>query len=124
MLNTESLRTVITANRDDRDVMKLLSDLFDSFEKYHNAVVKERTFLLLHSGSAEGEAFRETRKTLDAERTACHNSLLVSLRVLNRLADAEGAPPVYAGIVSEEQPYRRQAADAVFAFLADVIERR
>ena len=43
---------------------------------------------------------------------------------MNRLAEQAGLPPVYDGIVSEERPYRTELADAILAFVADVITNR
>lgn len=45
--------------------------------------------------------------------------------VLNRLAASNGLELVYDGVLSREQPYRRQIADAVMRYLNEiVIDRR
>jgi hypothetical protein len=37
--------------------------------------------------------------------------------MLNRMAAMAGLPSVYEGTISEDQPYRRQVADAVLEYV-------
>ena len=57
-------------------------------------------------------------------RTIAHDSTLSKVGQLNRLAAAPGLAPIYAGIISREQPYRREVATAVSTCLQTIIERR
>ena len=61
---------------------------------------------------------------MDRMRTTCHNAVIANVSIMNRLAEQTGLPPVYDGIVSEERPYRTELADAILAFVANVITYR
>ena len=61
---------------------------------------------------------------VDGDVYTCHNSVIANVSIMNRLAEQAGLPPVYDGIVSEERPYRTELADAILAFVADVITNR
>ena len=43
---------------------------------------------------------------------------------MNRMAEEASLPPLYDGVVSEERPYRRELADAVLAFVREVMINR
>jgi len=72
----------------------------------------------------EKEDYQEMVMSLDKQRTMRHNSVITSVNILNRLAQKEGLPLVYNGIVSEERPYRRELADAVLNYIEKVIKNR
>jgi hypothetical protein len=61
---------------------------------------------------------------MDKRRTMCHNSVLSSINILNRLATKENLSPLYDGTVSEERPYRTEVADAVLEYIEDIIKKR
>ena len=61
---------------------------------------------------------------LDNTRTACHNVVLDSINILNRLAEQHGIPSIYDGNVVREQPYRREVADAVLGYVEKTIQER
>ena len=124
MLNKESIIKIIAANRDDREMLDFVKGILDSFEQYHKAVFEEQLYGVIYNGAIDGNEFRENRTSLDRTRTSFHNALLANVRVLNRMADQIGAAPVYDGVVSEEKPYRRRVADAVFAYIEEVINNR
>ena len=125
MLNRESIRKLLTLYRDDPVTMKFLGDIFDSFEDYHRAVFKEQLGRLLYGGGAEDpDAYRDRIVSLDRTRTIHHNSVIANVGILNRLAEKNGLPPVYDGVVSEERPHRREIANAVFAWLEEIINNR
>ena len=66
----------------------------------------------------------ETINALDRSRTVAHNAVISGVKILNRMAKQADLPPVYDGIVSEARPYRREVANAVFAYIEDVIRNR
>ena len=57
-------------------------------------------------------------------RTYNLNAVIAQVNLLNRMAEEASLPPFYDGVVSEERPYRRELADAVLAFINDVIIQR
>jgi hypothetical protein len=61
---------------------------------------------------------------MDRKRTSCHNAVLANVSMLNRMAAMAGLPPVYEGVISEDQPYRRQVADAVLEYVHKIIQDR
>lgn len=97
----------------------------DSFEQYHKAVFDDQMFQIIYGGGTlEGNEYREGRTSVDRTRTIHHNSVITHVNVLNEMAINAGFEPVYDGIVSEERPYRRQVANAVFEYIESVINNR
>lgn len=124
MLNTETIKLLLTAYRNEPDILKFIKSALDSFEDYHKAVFDEQLFPIIYGGAADAEAFREQAMSLDRKRTICHNSVIANVGILNRMAKNADLPPVYDGVVSEERPYRREVANAVFAYIEEIINNR
>ncbi|MBQ6606917.1 MAG: DUF3232 domain-containing protein [Firmicutes bacterium] len=125
MLNKDTITKLIELNKDDRKTLEFIKSRIDSFEQYHRAVFDDQMFQLFYVGSAiEGDEYREGRTAVDKTRTIYHNSVITSVSILNRLADKAGLDPIYDGVVSEEQPYRRQIANAVFEYIESIINNR
>jgi hypothetical protein len=118
-INAGALESLVRRTRDDADIFGLVMGAFDAFENYHAKVVAHQVALRVYG---PGDAI----KIIDAdrERTLAHNLMLSKVAQLNRLAEQRGIAPVYAGTVSQDQPYRREVADAVFAYLQAMIEHR
>lgn len=123
MLNRESIEKLLLLYRDDPVTLKFLGEIFDSFEEYHRAVFNEQLGRLLYAAE-DADAYRDRIVSLDRARTVHHNSVIANVGILNRLAEKNGLPPVYDGVVSEERPYRREVANAVFAYLEEIINNR
>ena len=123
MLNRGSIEKLLLLYREDPVTLKFLGEIFDSFEEYHRAVFKEQLGRLLYAAE-DAEAYRDRIVSLDRARTVHHNSVIANVGILNRLAEKNGLPPVYDGVVSEERPYRREVANAVFAYLEEIINNR
>ena len=70
------------------------------------------------------DEYKTMVEEMDRRRTRMHNSVLASVNILNRLAASQNLAPVYAGIVSEEKPYRRDVANAVLAYVEEAIKNR
>lgn len=125
MLNKETFAKLTEQYQTDLEALEFLQSCIESFEKYHSAVFAEQTFLLLYGGGAlDADEYRDRRTALDKARTVHHNSIISNVGILNRMAEQAGLPPVYDGIVSMDKPYRREVANAVFAFIEDVINSR
>ncbi len=125
MLNTETIKLLLTAHRNEPDILKFIKSALDSFEDYHRAVFDEQMFPIIYGGGAtDAEAFREQAMSLDRKRTICHNSVIANVGILNRMAKNADLPLVYDGVVSEERPYRREVANAVFAYIEEIINNR
>lgn len=125
MLNKESINKLISLNKNDRETLDFIKSCIDSFEQYHKAVFDDQMFPLLYgSGALESSEFLEGRISVDRIRTVHHNAVIANVSILNRLAEQAGLDPVYDGIISKDQPYRRQIADAVFEYIEDIINNR
>lgn len=125
MLNKESINKLIALNKNDRETLDFIKSCIDSFEQYHKAVFDDQMFPLLYAnGALDGSEFLCGRMSVDKIRTVHHNAVIANVSILNRLAEQAGLAPVYDGTVSEEQPYRRQIADAVFAYIENIINNR
>ena len=124
-LNANSINRLLAAGKNDLETLDFIKSCLESFEKYHKAVFDDQLFQLIYTGSAlDGDNFREVRTAVDRTRTLNHNGLIANVRILNRMAEKAGIDPVYDGIVSEQQPYRRLLADAVFEYLDSIIDNR
>ncbi len=125
MLNGDIITSLLAHYRNDPQIIRFIVNILDSFEQYHAAVFAEQTYRNLYGTTVnDGEEYRSRVTELDRKRTVCHNTVIVNVNVLNRLAENAGFPPVYEGVVSKERPYRRQVADAVLAYVQDIILNR
>ena len=124
-VNTEALKGMLAAFRDDPETLNDIEKALQTFETYHGAIaaleIKKRVWA---GGGLEPDEYRETVSRLDHMRTVQHNAVLTQVRLLNRIAAEAGLPPFYEGVVSEERPYRREVADAVLAFVRRIITER
>ena len=124
-INSDVIQTLLNTYKDDKDMIDLIVDALDSFERYHQAIYTQELKQKLHQAKAiDDETFREEYPAMDRVRTTCHNAVIANVSILNRLAEQVGLPPVYDGTVSEERPFRTELADAILAFAADVITNR
>lgn len=124
-LNKDAISKLINLSKDDSEALEFIYTALNSFAEYHRAVMADQLFPLVYSGGGmEGEQYRLQRAALDKQRTNAHNALLANVNLLNRMASAAGVEPVYDGIVSEARPYRREVADAVFAYISFLIDHR
>ena len=124
MLNIETINKLIELNKNDRDSLAFIHSCIDSFEQYHKAVFDDQMVQIIYNGALGGDDYRERRSSADRTRTVNHNNVISSVKILNRMAEKAGISPVYDGIVSEETPYRRKVADAVFEYIEYIINNR
>ena len=125
MLNKETIGKLIEMNHNDRDSLDFIRSCVQSFEDYHKAVFDDQMFQIVYGGGAlDGDEYREGRSSVDKTRTIHHNSVISNVNILNRMANKAGLEPVYEGVVSEERPYRREVADAVFEYIESIINNR
>jgi len=124
-LNEENLNNLIETARDDKEMLDMMSDIFKGFDEYHRAIFEMETWMKLYNNkNMPGDEYQATVAEMDSSRTSCHNAVLVSINILNRIAAQLNIPVVYNGTVSEEQPYRREVADAVLGYVENVICKR
>lgn len=123
-IHADTIGKLIELNKEDSDVIEFIRDCIDSFEQYHRAVFDDRMFLVLYGSALDGDEYRERRTAVDRTRTVCHNSVIANVASLNRMAERAGLKPVYDGVVSKERPYRRELANAVFAYIESIINNR
>ena len=127
MLNSDVIEKIITIynEKGDKEAIEMLSDCFTAFISYHSAIYSMETTLKFRNiSNTEPEEYKDIFEGLDKKRTMAHNRVIVSIKIMNRMAAAENLAPVYDGIVSEEYPYRRQIGDAVMEYIEDIIKKR
>ena len=125
MLNKESITELIELNKSNLDSLDFIKSTLDSFEKYHKSVFDDQLFQMIYGGGTlDREDYRERRASFDRTRTIYHNSIISNVSILNRLVKNAGLMPIYDGIVSEEKPYRREVANAVFEYIESIINNR
>lgn len=124
-VNQKTLDGMIRFFKDDSETLEAIVMALETFESYHQAIYQlEITRMLNGHGALDGSDYREQFLSRDATRTRNHDALLAQVNMLNRLADEVGLPPFYDGEVSEDQPIRRQVADAILEFVRQVILER
>ena len=124
MFDRNSLKELIYLSVDDRELLDMIYDALISFENYHAAIYEMETKVKLYYGAMDSLDYRKMENELDKRRTSCHNAVLASVNMLNRMAEQKGIPPVYDGIVSEDRPFRREVANAILAYAEEVIRER
>lgn len=124
MINRASLDEMIRLCKDDPDLLEAVRDALLSFEEYHSAIYTMETKRRILAGTADAKQFQEEVTGMDRIRTSRHNTVLANVKMLNRIAEQFHLPPVYDGAISEQQPYRRQVADAVLGYVQDIILER
>lgn len=123
--SAKSFHSLIDGAQDDPELLEFFSDCLASFRAYQSAIVEMEGWMKLYRPKTLGtQTYQDRRASLDDARTHCHNAVLANVSALNRIAAAQGLEPVYGGTVSQEQPYRRQVADAVLDYLHTLLEER
>ena len=124
-INPDAIVKLIQHSKEDSELLEFIYGALKSFEEYHAAVMADQLFPLVYSGGGiDGKQYRSQRSSFDRQRTAAHNALIANLNLLNRMAASVGVEPVYDGTVSEDRPYRRMIANAVFEYVSFMIENR
>lgn len=123
-MNRKALDNLIQACKTDSELLEIIQDALRSFEEYHTAIYSMEIRKQLLAGTVDAPQYQEEIGEMDRRRTGSHNAVISNISLLNRLAEQAGLPPVYEGIISRDQPYRRQIADAVLDYVRDIILAR
>lgn len=123
-MNRKALDNLIQACKADSELLEIIQDALRSFEEYHTAIYSMEIRKQLLAGNVDALQYQEEIGEMDRRRTSSHNAVISNISLLNRLAEQAGLPPVYEGVISREQPYRRQIADAVLDYVRDIILAR
>ena len=124
-INYETITKLIATYQEDKDMLDILYSSLKSFEEYHSVIFDMETWMKVFSyKSVDKEEYQSKVTDMDRRRTMCHNSVLSSVNILNRIAVKENLPLVYDGIVSEERPYRREVANAVLEYVENIVKNR
>ena len=124
-VNNETLNGLIRHFKDDKDDLDMMVKSIEAFESYHQAIYQsELTRRLFSCDAIDSETYRSEYSSRDRTRSVNHNAVIAQVGFLNRLAEEAGLPLFYDGVVSEERPYRRELANAVLAFVEEVIQHR
>ena len=123
-MNRYSLDELIRRSKNDPELLEAIQDALFSFEEYHRAIYTMEIRKKLLIDTVDSHEYREEVSSMDRNRTANHNNVLANVNMLNRMAALYDLAPVYDGIVSEDQPYRRQVADSVLGFVQAIILER
>lgn len=123
-MNRKALDNLIQACKADSELLEIIQDALRSFEEYHTAIYSMEIRKQLLAGTVDALQYQEEIGEMDRRRTSSHNAVISNISLLNRLAEQAGLPPVYEGVISRDQPYRRQIADAVLNYVRDIILAR
>ena len=123
-MNRKALDNLIQACKADSELLEIIQDALRSFEEYHTSIYSMEIRKQLLAGTVDALQYQEEIGEMDRRRTGSHNAVISNISLLNRLAEQAGLPPVYEGVISRDQPYRRQIADAVLNYVRDIILAR
>ena len=124
-INKSSIEQLISRYADDKEMLDIIFNALSDFEDYHRRIYEMETKLKVYTPkSMNPEDYRDMRETLDRSRTSQHNMVIMNVGMLNRFAESENIPLIYEGTVSEERPYRRELANAVLAYVEEIIKNR
>lgn len=124
-INKSSIEQLISRYADDKEMLDIIFNALSDFEDYHRRIYEMETKLKVYTPkSMNPEDYRDMRETLDRSRSSQHNMVIMNVGMLNRFAESENIPLIYEGIVSEERPYRRELANAVLAYVEEIIKNR
>jgi len=124
-INKSSIEQLISRYADDKEMLDIIFNALSDFEDYHRRIYEMETKLKVYTPKPMNpEDYRDMRETLDRSRTSQHNMVIMNVGMLNRFAESENIPLIYEGTVSEERPYRRELANAVLAYVEEIIKNR
>ncbi len=125
IINADRLTALVSKLSNDREALDFIFDCLMTFEQYHYSVITMELHRKLYSTAAIcREDYQYMISTDDKARTLSHNNVLGMVNALNRMAVKEGISAVYDGVVSEDRPYRREVANAVFDYIDEIIKKR
>ena len=125
MICKESINTLINTNKDDAELLGLIEGCLSSFGEYHARIYEMEAWLSMYGYHNTPKADYQDKSTaLDKSRSAAHNAVISSIGILNRLCGQNNIPLIYDGVVSEERPHRVEIADAVLAYVEDIVMQR
>lgn len=125
MFNKKAIENLVEAYKYDKYRLKLINSCLRSFADYYKAVYELEIYKdIFYNPNGDDGEYRDRVTELDRSRTRFHNSLISNVSTLNRMAETAGTPLIYSGVVSEQQPYRRQIADSIFEFMNECVKNR
>ena len=124
-ININALEKLIQTCRDDKESLDIIFDILKGFEEYHAKIIELEIRLKLYSTIIlTTDEYQFIVTELDKRRAMSHDSILIGVNVLNRMAEKQDIEQIYSGTVSKERPYRREVANSVLNYLQTIIENR
>ncbi len=97
----ELIRRIMTGNDSiSQQDQETIESILRSFHDYVDEVVKGETGILLNP-QAVGQPYRDMVTQYDQTRHCAHETAIINVRVLNRLANLYDLPPVFTGSADE-----------------------
>ena len=124
-ISKEDLYKLFEIAFDDSELLSMIEDCLKTFEEYHQAIYEMETWVKLYNhNNVQQKEYQEKVSEMDSRRRNCHNAVLASVNILNRIATQFNIDLIYNGTVSEDTPYRREVADAVLGYVESVVAER
>jgi hypothetical protein len=124
-ITLESVEILSEACKLDYLDLKLIEQAITIFSEYHKSIIYENAYYRIFSNSdMPGVDFQTEHHQRDEMRANRHNEVITYVCILNKLAKLKGLQPTYAGIISRDQPYRREVANAVLELIQELIISR
>ena len=102
----------------DVDNVDFLESRLDSFRTYVNIVASMEYRIPILRFGLEGDELKDAIMTLDRQRKVCHDDVINTCKVLNRICDHLGLQKFYEGNVND----RHQVAEFAGRFVGELYE--
>ncbi len=113
-----------TIKQSDKDFaaedLEALNDAMTSFREYVNAVDAGEQQIRLAAIRFEGEEYREMVTRYDRNRHNQHEDAIANCRLVNRLAELYGTPPLFTG----DDQNRLEIADFALDVVVELFKNR
>ena len=102
--------------------LKALESCLADFDSYVTSIYNMEVLIPIQRHRLEGDELRAYITNLDGRRKACHNAAIASINMINRIAKAVGAEPLYDREIDRDNLVdRRQAANFCAKFVMAII---
>ncbi|KZL90796.1 DUF3232 domain-containing protein [Clostridium magnum] len=87
----------VISETEDSKCLDMMEELIESASDYMRRVNVLEIGVMVGKYSKEGDEYREYIQKLDKQRSSAHNSLILNVKVINRLCRNHDLPLIYEG---------------------------
>ena len=94
----EQIGTIIgkLSTENDQDSVQLVDEMLKNCMAYVQKVYALEVYILTKT-EGDPDEYRQTVSNMDHTRSVTHNALISSVKIVNRIFDRAGLPPIFTG---------------------------